>query len=94
MSYYAKVNGVFPNQVSARARFGGLRNRVPGVGAGERACNSRRDARSSAWGAQRRPYNGIVPAHPWSLKSGDWGAFEIAARYSVIDLNDRLGFAG
>jgi len=38
-------------------------------------------------------YNGIVPAHPWSLKSNDWGAFEIAARYSVIDLNDRLGFA-
>jgi phosphate-selective porin OprO/OprP len=45
------------------------------------------------YNAAAAAYNIIVPAHPWSLKSNDWGAFEIAARYSVIDLNDRLGFA-
>jgi phosphate-selective porin OprO/OprP len=33
-------------------------------------------------------YSGITPDHPFSLSSGDWGAFELAARYSVIDLND------
>ena len=38
-------------------------------------------------------YNGIVPAHPWAWKSYDWGAWEIAGRYSEVDLNDRLGFA-
>jgi phosphate-selective porin OprO and OprP len=38
-------------------------------------------------------YNGIVPANPFSWSKGGWGAWEIAGRYSVIDLNDRLGFA-
>jgi phosphate-selective porin OprO/OprP len=46
---------------------------------------------------ETRPYNaaaaaygGIVPANPFSL-TGGWGAWEIAGRYSTIDLNDRLG---
>ena len=48
---------------------------------------------------ETRPYNaasaaygGIVPANPFSL-TGGWGAWEIAGRYSTIDLNDRLGVA-
>jgi phosphate-selective porin OprO/OprP len=38
-------------------------------------------------------YGSIVPANPFSLSSGGWGAWEVAARYSFVDLNDRLGFA-
>jgi phosphate-selective porin OprO/OprP len=38
-------------------------------------------------------YGGITPAHPFSLSGGGWGAWEIAARYSTIDLNDRIAFA-
>ncbi len=33
-------------------------------------------------------YNGIVPDRPFSLAKGDPGAWEIAARYSHINLND------
>jgi phosphate-selective porin OprO/OprP len=49
---------------------------------------------------ETRPYNaasasygGIAPANPFSLSGGGWGAWEIAGRYSTIDLNDRLGLA-
>ena len=38
-------------------------------------------------------YNGIAPANPFSLSGGGWGAWEIAGRYSTIDLNDRLAQA-
>ena len=44
------------------------------------------------YNAAAAAYTSPVPARPFSWKSGDWGAFEIAGRYSVIDLNDRLGF--
>src|SRR5882724_2500414 len=49
---------------------------------------------------ETRPYNagsasygGIVPANPFSLTDGGWGAWEIAGRVSTIDLNDQLATA-
>jgi phosphate-selective porin OprO and OprP len=38
-------------------------------------------------------YGGIVPVNPFSLTGGGWGAWEIAGRFSTIDLNDRLAAA-
>ncbi len=38
-------------------------------------------------------YNGIVPANPFSLDGGGWGAWEIAGRVSTINLNDQLASA-
>jgi phosphate-selective porin OprO/OprP len=38
-------------------------------------------------------YGGIVPANPFSLAGGGWGAWEIAGRFSTIDLNDQLAKA-
>ena len=38
-------------------------------------------------------YNGITPANPFSLSGGGWGAWEIAGRFSTIDLNDQLAQA-
>jgi phosphate-selective porin OprO/OprP len=49
---------------------------------------------------ETRPYNPasasygpIRPANPFSLSGGGWGAWEIAGRYSTIDLNDQVGAA-
>ncbi|MGB3808727.1 MAG: porin [Parvibaculum sp.] len=33
-------------------------------------------------------FNRIKPKNPFSLKNGTWGAWEIATRYSTLDLND------
>jgi phosphate-selective porin OprO and OprP len=38
-------------------------------------------------------YGGIIPANPFSLWGGGWGAWEIAGRVSTINLNDQLGAA-
>ena len=38
-------------------------------------------------------YGGIIPANPFSLASGGWGAWEIAGRVSTMNLNDQLATA-
>ncbi len=38
-------------------------------------------------------YGGVVPAHPFSVTEGGWGAWELGARVSTIDLNDQLATA-
>jgi phosphate-selective porin OprO/OprP len=38
-------------------------------------------------------YGYLVPAHPFSLDGSGWGAWEIAGRVSMMDLNDQLGIA-
>jgi phosphate-selective porin OprO/OprP len=38
-------------------------------------------------------YNGVNPKHPFNLKTGDWGAFEVVGRYGVLDV-DNDAFAG
>ena len=46
-----------------------------------------------SYNAGNAAYNGIVPANPFAWSYGGWGAWEIAGRYSVVNLNDRLGLA-
>ncbi|TPQ37573.1 porin [Bradyrhizobium guangdongense] len=45
------------------------------------------------YNAANAAYNGVKPAHPFSLDGGGWGAWEIAGRFSTMDLNNQLGTA-
>jgi phosphate-selective porin OprO/OprP len=47
---------------------------------------------SREYGDYTASYVAVIPKEPFSLSGGGWGAWEIAARYSTFDLNDRLGF--
>jgi phosphate-selective porin OprO/OprP len=47
-----------------------------------------------AWSSANGGFNGIRPARPFSLQKGGWGGLELAARYSVLDLNDHAGVPG
>jgi phosphate-selective porin OprO/OprP len=41
-------------------------------------------------------YNGVTPLHPFSLHDGNWGAFQIVARYANLDVDHNAftdGFA-
>jgi len=51
---------------------------------------------SYSFGGRRRyipetgAYSAVTPDHPFSLTGGGFGAFELAARWSYIDLNDQF----
>jgi phosphate-selective porin OprO and OprP len=45
---------------------------------------------------EKNSYRGVTPRKPFDPKKGTWGAFELAARYSRVDIDDdafTLGFA-
>ena len=44
-----------------------------------------------AWSNANGGFTGVKPAKTFDRSKGTWGALEVAARYSVLDLNDRAG---
>jgi phosphate-selective porin OprO/OprP len=41
-------------------------------------------------------YNGVTPLHPFNLHNGNWGAWQLVARYARLDVDDKAftdGFA-
>ena len=60
-----------------------------------------RDITNAGWTAQasyvltgeKASMNGVTPAHPFSLKDGTWGAFELGVRYNAFE-GDKDLFAG
>ena len=46
------------------------------------------------WSSGNGGFTGIRPAHAFDPKKNSWGAWEIAARYSVLDLDSHPGAAG
>lgn len=46
------------------------------------------------WNSANGGFRGIKPNKNFNPAKGGWGAWEVAARYSVLDLNDDEGLAG
>ena len=46
------------------------------------------------WSSQNGGFRGIKPDKPFDRSKGTWGAFEVAGRYSVLNLNDHEGVGG
>ncbi len=78
-------------------------NRTDGIGAGKFNPNFSGWYVQGSWAltGERHPWNaanggfrGIRPTHAFDPRKGTWGAWELAARYSVLDLNDNAGLAG
>ena len=46
------------------------------------------------WSSANGGFRGIKPSQNFDPANGNWGALEIAGRYSVLDLNDDAGVAG
>ena len=46
------------------------------------------------WTPSSGGFRGIKPNHLFDPGAGGWGAWEIAGRYSVLDLNDQAGLGG
>ena len=49
---------------------------------------------SRAYRGDKGVFDLLAPIHPFSLSYGGWGAWELATRYSALDLNDRKVFGG
>lgn len=47
-----------------------------------------------AWTNANGGFVGIKPAKPFDRRKATWGAWEVAARYSVLDLDDHAGVFG
>lgn len=47
-----------------------------------------------SWAAANGGFRGIRPDRPFDLKKNNWGAWELGARYSELDLNDHEGVIG
>jgi phosphate-selective porin OprO/OprP len=54
--------------------------------AGEYSTNGTSWAQHPSTGS----YGTIIPTHPFAINNNNWGAWELAGRYSVTELNDRL----
>ena len=46
------------------------------------------------WSPATGGFGGVKPARPFDIHAGNWGAWEITGRYSLLDLNDNEGSPG
>jgi phosphate-selective porin OprO/OprP len=67
------------------------------------ATKAEADLHNTAWEisggwiltGENASFNGVTPLHPFSPHNGEWGAFQVVARYSELDIDNSAfnGFA-
>jgi phosphate-selective porin OprO/OprP len=63
---------------------------------GVRNAKAEADLHNTAWEVsggwiltgENASFNGVTPLHPFNPHGGDWGAFQLVARYSELDIDD------
>lgn len=84
LSYYYNSLGVYGEYIASQAKL--------------TKTTRRQDIRNDGWVAaasylltgEDASYKGVIPLHPFSLKDGGWGAFEVTGRYSELDIDNDI----
>ena len=88
--WYAGPFGLLAEFVSSEQDM--RRDPLPAAAGDSSRSNLRHDAWqvavSYALTGENASYKGLIPASPFAPGKGTWGAFEIAARYNEMDLDD------
>jgi phosphate-selective porin OprO and OprP len=86
--YYYKSFGLLGEYIASEAEF--VKTTTAAVTRNKFKNTGWQVAASYVLTGDDASYKSAAPLHPFSIKDGQWGAFELAARYATLDIDDRV----